>query len=330
MSNLTTFAGIDISKDSFDVCIITEEGTTLSNQKIAYDPAGMKRAASLLIKTRCSWAVMEATGPYYIQLAMALRQNGVSVCVVNPLVVRRYAQMQLKRTKTDKADAAMIADYALNQCRKLQVWKPSEAYLLRLGQLSAIREGLVKYQTVLKNQQAAFQASGTVDPADALLVIEIIAAIKQKVAESEQKMQAIIATEHPELEDRLVSIPGFGKKTALVLIMISGGFSRFANYRQLIAYIGLSPRAYDSGTTVKGKARVCKMGMSRIRAMLYVCAWSASRYNAGCKALYDRLVANNKPKRVALIAVVNKLLKQAFAIATKHSYYKADFTSYKP
>ena len=330
MSNLTTVAGIDISKDSFDVCIKTEEEKSLSNQKFVYDPAGMQQAALLLINAGCSRAVMEATGPYYMRLAISLHQNGLSVCVVNPLVIRRYAQMQLKRTKTDKADAAIIAGYAIDQCKKLQAWNPPKAYLVRLSQLSSLRDGLVKHQTALKNQQAAFLASGTVDPEEALLLTQLVTDTKQRINEVEQRMQTIIETEQPELKDRLISIPGFGKKTALMLIMISGGFTRFSNYRQLIAYIGLAPRAYDSGTTIKGRARVCKMGMSRIRAMLYVCAWSAKRYNVGCKALYDRLLEKNKPRRVALIAVANKLLKQAFAIATHNRYYDPNLIPYKP
>jgi transposase len=330
MSNLTTFAGIDISKDTFDVCIKTAENNTICSFKTAYDAQGMQQTASRLADAGCAWAVMEATGPYYLRLATALRQSGLQVCVVNPLVIRRYAQMQLSRTKTDKADAAIIADYAINQSRKLKVWNPSEPHLIRLGQLSALLDRLIKHRTALKNQQGAFQCSGTIEEQDQLFMAQILEEVEQRISQTEQKMQAIVAAAQPELAERLTSIPGLGKKTALMLILISGGFTRFKDYRQLIAYIGLAPRAYDSGTTVKGKARVCKMGMSRIRAMLYVCAWSAKRYNAGCRAIYERLVEKGKPKRLALIAVVNKLIKQAFAIATKNRYYDPDFTPYKP
>src|SRR5690606_4528270 len=87
------------------------------------------------------------------------------------------------------------------------------------------------------------------------------------------------------------------------------------------SYIGLSPRIYESGTSVKGRSRICKMGMSRIRAMLYVCAWSAKKINKACKELFERLVEKGKAKKLALIAVANKLLKQAFAIANKNIFY---------
>ena len=121
------------------------------------------------------------------------------------------------------------------------------------------------------------------------------------------------------------SIPGIGKKTALMLIVISAGFKKFSNAKQLCSYIGLSPRIFESGTSVKGKARITKMGMSQIRSMLYVCAWSAKRYNETCKSMYERLVNAGKPKKVALIAVANKLLKQCFAIGTKNETFNNNY-----
>ena len=134
-------------------------------------------------------------------------------------------------------------------------------------------------------------------------------------------MEVMIKNEHQNLFNQLQSIPGIGKKTALALIVLSGGFEKFENAKQLCSYVGLSPRIFESGTSVKGKSKICKMGMSRIRAMLYVCSWTAKKCNKACRELYDRLVEKGKPKKVALIAVVNKLLKQVFAIATKNEFY---------
>lgn len=138
-------------------------------------------------------------------------------------------------------------------------------------------------------------------------------------------MEQIIKTHYKEMLDHLKSIPGLGTKTSLLLIVISGGFSKFENHKQLTSYVGISPRIFESGTSVKGRSKICKMGMSKIRAMLYVCAWSAKRCNKSCRELYDRLVEKGKAKKLALIAVVNKLLKQAFAIATKKEYYLINF-----
>jgi len=121
--------------------------------------------------------------------------------------------------------------------------------------------------------------------------------------------------------------PGIGRKTAGMLLLFAGGFSQCTTYRQLIAKAGLSPREHSSGTSIRGKVRITKMGGGLIRTKLYMCSWSARRANAACKALYDRLVAKGKNGKVALIAVCNKLLKQAFAIIKSGVPYQADFSS---
>ena len=124
----------------------------------------------------------------------------------------------------------------------------------------------------------------------------------------------------------LTSIPGLGKKTATVLIILTGGFKKFDSARQLSAYVGLAPRIFHSGSSIKARSRICKMGMSRIRALLYLCAWSAKRYNKACRELYERLIAKGKAKKLALIAVANKLLKQAFAIAKSKQSYSSTYS----
>jgi transposase len=111
------------------------------------------------------------------------------------------------------------------------------------------------------------------------------------------------------------------------LLLFAGGFTRLDNYRQLIAMAGLSPREHTSGTSIRGKVRITKMGGGLIRSKLFVCSFSAKRSNLACQALFDRLVAKGKNKKLALIAVCNKLLKQAFAIIKSGVPYQTDFTS---
>ena len=122
-------------------------------------------------------------------------------------------------------------------------------------------------------------------------------------------------------------IPGIGRKTAGLLLLFAGGFTRLDNYRQLIAMAGLSPREHSSGSSIRGRVRITKMGGGLIRGKLFRCSFAAKKGNAACKALYDRLVAKGKNGKVALIAVRNKLLKQAFAIVKSTLPYQVDFTS---
>ncbi len=125
----------------------------------------------------------------------------------------------------------------------------------------------------------------------------------------------------------LCSIPGIGRKTASMLLLFASGFAHMDNYRQLIAKAGLSPREHTSGTSVRGKTRITKMGGGLIRGKLFMCSLSARKKNTACGALYDRLVAKGKNGKLALIAVCNKLLKQAFAIVRSGVPYQAGFIS---
>ncbi|AMR29485.1 hypothetical protein A0257_21915 [Hymenobacter psoromatis] len=123
----------------------------------------------------------------------------------------------------------------------------------------------------------------------------------------------------------LCSIPGIGRKPAGMLLLFAGGFTHFDSYRQVIALAGLSPREHTSGTSIRGKVRITKMGGGLIRGKLFMCSLSAKKANAVCATLFDRLVAKGKNKKLALIAVCNKLLKQAFAIIKSGVPYQADF-----
>lgn len=313
------YVGIDISKETFDVAI--HQSTGYQYYKLSNDAKGF-RALRKLVSSH-HHMVMEASGPYYMQLATDLHENGFAVSVVNPLVIRRFCQMRLSRAKTDRKDAMMIAEYG--KAEQPTLWKPEESYVLELKQMQASVDLLNKNRTSLLRQLQAFNAGS--HPCKE--VIQVIAgAIKnaeKAIAVLEKKMQDLIKKHHGELYQRLQTIPGVGKKAALLLVVLSGGFTKFENSKQLSSYIGLSPRIFESGTSVKGKARITKMGMSRIRAILYVCAWSAKRCNEACTAMYERLLLKGKARRQALIAVANKLLKQAFAIATNETVYQKNY-----
>lgn len=317
MTKNKNYIGIDISKLSFDVAIKIEN-EKYSHFKFSNDNEGFIKFSALLNQDYAI-CVMEASGPYYLKLATFLFTKKISVCVINPLVIRRFSQMRMSRTKTDKKDAVMIAEYGKSQTPHL--WKPEAAYVLEIKQMHAYVEQMNKSRTGLIRQREAFKYNSVESLALRESLEKMILSLETEIALIENKMIAIIKDQHNELFQQLNSIPGIGKKTAMLLIVISGGFTKFENARQLSSYVGISPRIFESGTSVKGKSRICKMGMSRIRAMLYVCSWSAKKCNNACKELYDRLVEKGKAKKIALIAVANKLLKQAFALASKNEYY---------
>jgi len=317
MTNVNVFTGFDVSKDSFD--FFTIDGSVKSGgEKVAYTKEGLK---SLTKKVPLvSHCVLEATGPYHLKLATWLYQKGYAVSVVNPLKTKHFSRMRMIRAKTDKADAQMIAEYA--QMERPPLWQPPARYIIELNHLETMIEMQTKHRTALNNQLEAFEATGMIAPSIRSSLKKSIAQLEKTTQALEQRMEEIIENEHDAMLKNLTSIPGIGKKTAIALIVATGGFTRFDSHKKLSAYLGLCPRIYESGTSVKGKARICKLGMSRIRAMLYMCTWSAINKNIACKQLYDRLVEKGKAKMLALIAVANKLLRQAFAIAKNGVQYQ--------
>lgn len=125
----------------------------------------------------------------------------------------------------------------------------------------------------------------------------------------------------------LTSIPGIGTKTALFLIVITDGFSKFETAAQLCSYVGITPVIRESGSSVRAQSRISKIGNKKLRNLLFLCAFSACKHNKACRALYERIINKGKSKKLALIAVANKLLKQCFAIAKSGLPYDEEYVS---
>jgi transposase len=321
MQTQTNYTGIDISKMFFDAAV-SNGGSGYNYYKFSNDEQGFRSLLKVLpLHTQ---VVMEASGPYYLRLACFLYSREVAVSVINPLVIRRFSQMRMSRAKTDKKDAMMIAEYGRSE--RPSLWQPPQGHVIALQQMEALLAGLQKELTAISNQLESFSSTGMLDKKLEKLMHKELIHKQELIDRLSQEMEDLAKKHYTRMLADLESIPGIGRKTAMGLIIISGGFSRFNDYRKLSSYIGICPRIFESGTSVKGKARICKMGMSRIRALLYVCAWSAKRYNSACRGLYERLLAKGKAKKLALIAVANKLLKQAFAIATTQSAYDENYS----
>jgi transposase len=306
---MVKFTGIDISKQTFDCSITGEEGK-ISFRKLSNDEKGFNVLRSLLPAN--AHVIMEASGPYYYRLAYFLFENGIRVSVLNPLVIRRFCQMRMIRTKTDKKDAFMIREYGVAE--KPELWEPDSASVVKLKQLNAAIDLLEKQITALNNQLQAFCQMPASD-------LKLINQLKEHIKGNEKlrdglakEMEAVTKTEFEETYKVLQTIPGIGPKAAAMLIAITGNFQKFKSYKELVAYVGLNPRIYESGTSIKGKGSISKMGTARLRKILYLCSWAARKTNNQCRQMRERLLTKSKPKKVISIAIANKLLRQAFAI----------------
>lgn len=313
------FIGIDISKQTFDVGYQREE--KWNSFQLSNNQKGFKSLLTHISKEDC--VVMEASGPYYVPLATYLHDKGYKVVVENPLVIKRYSQMKLYRAKTDKKDAQTIAEYAASN--PLKQWEPEPAIITGLKQLQTAIEGLEKMMRQTKNQLGALKASGVVEASLEKELTKTHKYLKARKVTLEKKQQELAQAHYKQTIEAVKSIPGIGDKTAIMLTAITNNFSKFVHYKQLIAYVGFSPRIYHSGSSVRGKGHICKMGKAQIRKLLYMCTWTAKKYNKACRQMYERLKAKGKPERVIKIAIANKLLKQVFAIATSKKKYNENY-----
>jgi transposase len=317
---MSKFTGIDISKQTFD-CSITKEDGTIETKKMGNNLKGFEKLKTLLPSDAV--VVMEASGAYYFKLATYLHGQNIKVCVVNPLVIRRFCQMRMIRTKTDRKDASMIREYGLTEHPSL--WQPDEPSITKLKQLNAAIELMDKGITASKNQLEAFKEMPDTD-ADLIKALEKNMETNMKAKEKlEVEMEKVAITNYSASYKALQTIPGIGPKSSAIIIAVTGNFEKFSNYKQLIAYVGLNPRVFESGTSVKGRGHICKMGTSRLRKLLYLCSWSAKRHNVYCKEMYERLKAKAKPERVIKIAIACKLLRQAFAVGKSQTNFKINY-----
>jgi transposase len=317
--------GIDVSHTKLDVCYQNNLGE-LFHLQVGNNNQGF---AKIIEHTGVDYHfVMEATGVYYIRLAFYLHQQGCKLSVVNALSIKRYIQMHLERNKSDKKDAAWICRYAIEQTPPY--WEmPDSAYFESKQLYNTIRE----YTEQIKrfNNQLHSLRLLPVPSKDTIKSLEkIIVCMEKEIKQLEQKLQLLLVQWQPEQLKNVSSIKGIGKRAAAMLIVFTQGFKHTENHRQLISFAGLAPTQYSSGSSIQGKPRIYKRGGKNLRDVLYMCSMNAMKTNAACKALYERLRANGKTGKQALIAVCNKLLKQVFAVVKNNTLYQPNYCSAKP
>lgn len=259
-----------------------------------------------------SVVVLEATGVYYRGLAFAAAQRGISVRVVNPWQVRAFATSRLARVKTDRTDARLIRDFGERMLPDLRRWWPSPPGLDRVQLVVRLADGLLRHRVAAGNRAHAAHWTSTE-----------VAGVARELEDVLNEERAKLMARAVELayEDELVGewlqrvaqLPGFGEVSGLRFLAYAGDLRRFPNARAFAAYTGLAPRVDQSGTG-EGTARISRIGSRALRGVLYWAAVSATRSNSPQGAHYRRMVANGKPKKVALCALANKLARAGWAV----------------
>jgi transposase len=310
--------GVDISKDVFDVY-----GSKRGHLQFKNNETGFKKLLKQLPVN--SLVVMEATGYYHYRLAQFLYKNKVVVSVVNPLSVKRFIQMKLAKVKTDKSDAKAICEYGvINEVPLYTALTDVQSECLQLFRLL---DSYLKKRTATKNKMHGEETLGLPSKFVYRSLRRNRKQLDKEIKGIEEKLLSLVKQDQQVQLTLLTSIPGIGIRTALFLIVSTDGFKKFETASQLCSYVGITPTIRESGSSVRGRSRISKVGNRKLRNLLFLCSFNACKHNRACKEVYERIVNKGKSKKLALIAVSNKLLKQSFAIAKSGRPYDETYVS---
>ena len=321
VAQATVFCGIDVSARSLAVALIGVDGG-IRQREFANSACGHKALLAWLgsggLRVRIS---LEATGIYSLDLALALdAASAIELAVLNPKLVKRFAET-LRRSKTDAADAVVLAEYS--QRMPFSRWQRPQASHLRLRTLSRYVGSLVVEQAGLKNQLRTAASTATTPRAVLVDLRRALAAVQRRVLRMRSEAQKLIEAD-PELLQRyqlLVTVPGVAQASALAILSEVVLLAPAMTVRQWVASSGLDPAHQQSGTSLNKPSRISRAGNRHLRAALYMSALSASRYDRHLAAFYRSLRQRHKTGMQALIAVARKLLHAIYGIFKSRTPY---------
>lgn len=320
-----TYVGIDISKASFTAAYPKENGFTIREFKNT--PAGIRAFMQTLSKEE-HHCILEATGNYGVMLLYLLDKGGYYVSLINPLKTHNYAKSELAVTKTDAEDAKLLSRYGSE--KHPEVYKmPIDAILLLKQKRTVLRQ-LKKQLTASTNLQKALEVLPVQDHESQKALKKVIISLQKQITKLEEDMTGITKKEFRRQLELLTSINGINNTIATALITATGGFTYFDNAKQFSRYLGLCPTIIQSGSSVNVKGHINRNGDSYLRSLLFVVAMPTMRFNAACRECYLRLKANGKSGKLALVAVANKLIRQAFAVIKSNRPYIDGYVSKLP
>jgi len=264
---------------------------------------------------------LEATGRYGLDLALTLHGARVPVMVANPRAVRHFALAEMRRSKTDRVDAAVLMEFAARL--RFRPWQPPSPTALKLVAVARRLRALREMITAEKNRLHAASLSEALPGSVRLEIARHLQILACHVAKLRQAAEQFIADDR-ELRERyqlLLSIPGFGPTSALQVLAELSLLAPDLDVRQWVAAAGLDPRHCDSGTSVHKKTPISKLGNAHLRRALYMPALVAIQHEPHLAAFYQQLLARAKAKLQAVVAVMRKLLHAIFGMFKHHQPY---------
>ena len=302
--------GVDVSKKTLDVTLLNEKGGK-RRKRFPNTTAGIQAIQTWLQRnvTGQVHICMESTSTYWEELAETMHEAGYQVSVVNPVRIKGYAMSQLRRSKTDPIDADVTADFCRTQVPLL--WTPPTTEQKKLRALVRHLETLKKSRTQQSNRLATCR-DGEVQ-ASLEMLIDVIEAESKQI----QKRIREFIDQHPDMKKKkelLESINGFGEKTAIHILAEMYDLETYKNAKAAAADAGVTTSHFQSGTSVRRRPKISRMGKAAVRSALYYPAITAIQHNPIVKQLAKRLEAKGKQKAVIRVAAMRKLMHLAYGV----------------
>lgn len=328
-------AGIDVAQNELVVSLGRMNHDTgvdiFAFKTFTNDPKGFNelvkwvgKVAAKEIKVRY---VMEATGVYHEKLAYYLSDQGEDISIVLPNKISNYFRTLDTKTVTDKTSSQAICRFGLE--RKLETWQKPKKIFRDLKQLTRERDQLMADRTALKNQLHAEKAEAFPNEDSIKRVTKRIRLVDKQELEIRAELAALVKTDAELVKkiNKITSIPGVGKLTAVIVLAETNGFDLIQSKKQLVSYSGLDVRLKDSGTSVKSKPKISKKGNRHLRKAMHMPALAAMRFNNHHKTLFVRLVSRHGIKMKAVVAVQRKLLVLIYTIYKTDKDFDKDYVN---
>ncbi len=322
--------GIDVSKDSLDVIFkeqVNQEVKIKGSRKFYNNSDSFSQLIEWCNKReKCENVVymIEATGIYHEDLLYFLYNSNKKVCVELPQRIKYFAKSKGVKTKNDKVDSSIIADYGIE--RQLRLWQPPSKEFKKLRDLSREHNSIQHLKTIAENRLHAAKRSHGKNQRTINRYIDQIAFYKDQLSEIEKDMKNVIKKdgEIKEKLNNITTIKGIGLITAVKIVSETGGFYLFSNIGQLVSYAGLDIVENQSGNHI-GKTKISKKGNANLRTALYMPAMTSIQHDKKMKSFNDRIMQSHQIKKQGMVAVMRKLLVLTYTLWKKNEPYDENY-----
>lgn len=335
-SKKTHFLGIDISKDSLDLALLSEQHLgKFENKKVENSFVGFEAIEVWLRKKKLNLKdclfCMEHTGTHGLLLFAWLSQMEVDYVVEPALKIKR--SLGFTRGKNDQLDARRIADYACTNKAKLEGYTLPSALLLQIKQLLTYRDQLTKINSSLKNSLLSHQQYQRVSGLKSISheISKQIGDYQKRIEQIEKQIIEVIESDESLKKnyDLATSVKGIGFVIAAFMLVTTNNFSGFENGRKYACYSGIAPFEHSSGTSIKGKTRVSNLANKKMKSLLSNGANSAYKWDPELKNYYARKINEGKDHKLVINSISCKLVNRVFAVVKRQSpfinIYKQNF-----